>query len=389
MPLRFAHLTRPNIRALKPSERITEHGITAERLKDGDVRYSVNVMVDGERIHRVVGRESEGVTRTQAEEFIAKVRADAQAGRLNLPKGRKTPLTFAKASKLYLDGEKEVGAKDLVKKEGHLRLHLVPYFGQMRVDRISKFTVEKFRNDMLRHGHKLGNINRVLSTYRHMGNRLADQENIPSPFPMIKLKEPDNRRNRVLTHDEEDLLLKAALQDGNPYSWLFMKIGLSTGLRHSEILSARFDGFDAQRRRLRVRVKGARIREQPLSSEMTQILERERDMADDPDGWLFPTSKSASGHIEDMKRAFRRCARRAGLNPADVIPHTMRHTAITNLAETGADIPTIQEFSGHLSLKMVMRYAHARDRRVDEAVDKMERAKTKVEQIAPSKTRNS
>ena len=193
----------------------------------------------------------------------------------------------------------------------------------------------------------------------------------------------------MLTHDEEDLLLKAALQDGNPYSWLFMKIGLSTGLRHSEILSARFDGFDAQRRRLRVRVKGARIREQPLSSEMTQILERERDMADDPDGWLFPTSKSASGHIEDMKRAFRRSARRAGLNPADVIPHTMRHTAITNLAETGADIPTIQEFSGHLSLKMVMRYAHARDRRVDEAVDKMERAKTKVEQIAPSKTRNS
>jgi hypothetical protein len=38
---------------------------------------------------------------------------------------------------------------------------------------------------------------------------------------------------------------------------------------------------------------------------------------------------------------------------------------------------------------MVMRYAHARDRRVDEAVDRMEKAKTKVEQIAPSKTQNS
>jgi hypothetical protein len=45
--------------------------------------------------------------------------------------------------------------------------------------------------------------------------------------------------------------------------------------------------------------------------------------------------------------------------------------------------------SGHFSLKMVMRYAHARDRRVDEAVDKMEKAKTKVEQIVPSKTQNS
>ncbi len=58
-------------------------------------------------------------------------------------------------------------------------------------------------------------------------------------------------------------------------------------------------------------------------------------------------------------------------------------------AATGADIPTIQAFSGHLNLKMVMCYAHARDRRVDEAVDKMEKAKTKVEQITASKTRDS
>ncbi len=73
----------------------------------------------------------------------------------------------------------------------------------------------------------------------------------------------------------------------------------------------------------------------------------------------------------------------------EVIPHTMRHTAISNLAATGADIPTIQEFSGRLSLKMVMRYAHTRDRRVDHAVNEMERAKTKVEQIAPTKSRDS
>jgi integrase len=382
-------LTRPSIRALKPGERITEHGITSEGLPDGDVRYSINIMVDGERIHRVLGRESDGTTRTQAEEFIAKTRFEAKEGRLSLPKGRKTPLTFSKAAKLYLEGEKEVGAKDMVSKEGHLRLHLVPYFGSMRVERISKFTVEKFRNDMLRRGYKLGNVNRVLSTYRHMGYRLADQGKIQSPFPMTKLKEPDNRRSRVLTHDEERLLLEAALQDSNTYSWLFVKIGLSTGLRHSEILSARFDGLDDRRRRLRVRVKGDRIREQPLSGKLVEILNREREMAEDPDGWIFPSPKSASGHIEDMKTTFKRCLLRAGLSPKEVVPHTMRHTAITNLAETGADIPTIQEFSGHLSLKMVMRYTHARDRRVNHAVDEMERAKTKVERIAPPKSRDS
>jgi len=33
----------------------------------------------------------------------------------------------------------------------------------------------------------------------------------------------------------------------------------------------------------------------------------------------------------------------------------MRHTAITNLAETGAAFKTIQEFSGHETLEMVFR----------------------------------
>lgn len=135
MALRFTRLDRPSIRRLKPGDKIVEHGIAAERLTNGDVRYSVNFMVDGQRIHRVIGRASEGVTRTQAEEFISKARSDAREGRRQLSRGRKTPLTFAKAAKRYLESEQEVGAKDLISKEAHLRLHLVPYFSNMRVDR--------------------------------------------------------------------------------------------------------------------------------------------------------------------------------------------------------------------------------------------------------------
>ena len=116
MSIRFTRLTRVNIRRLKPGEKITEHGITAERLRDGDTRYSVNVMVDGQRIHRVIGRQSERVTRTQAEQFIAKARTDAKEGRLNLPRGRKVGLTFTNASKLYMKLLGETGGKSLAEK---------------------------------------------------------------------------------------------------------------------------------------------------------------------------------------------------------------------------------------------------------------------------------
>jgi len=95
-------------------------------------------------------------------------------------------------------------------------------------------------------------------------------------------------------------------------------------------------------------------------------------MAEDPDGWIFPSKTSKSGHIKQMSDPFARCVKRAEMDPEVVIPHIMRHTAFTRLAETGADLKTFQEFSGHKSLSMIMRYAHAQDRTVNLALDRME-----------------
>ncbi len=60
----------------------------------------------------------------------------------------------------------------------------------------------------------------------------------------------------------------------------------------------------------------------------------------------------------------------------------MRHTPITELAETGAEARAVHAFSGHKSREMVWRYTHARDRRVNEALDRFEEAGTKVERLA-------
>jgi hypothetical protein len=67
MALKFTKLTRLEIRKLAPGHSITEHGLTFERLPNGDGRHTVNIMVDGVRVHRVIGKESDGVTRQQAE----------------------------------------------------------------------------------------------------------------------------------------------------------------------------------------------------------------------------------------------------------------------------------------------------------------------------------
>lgn len=101
---------------------------------------------------------------------------------------------------------------------------------------------------------------------------------------MVRLRREDNRRTYVITAEEEGRLLDAALTDENAFVWLFVKLGLATGLRHSELLRTRFEHLDAVRRRLGVRVKGGGWREQPLTRSITAVLEHERPMAQDADG---------------------------------------------------------------------------------------------------------
>ncbi|MCL2644315.1 MAG: N-terminal phage integrase SAM-like domain-containing protein [Betaproteobacteria bacterium] len=141
----FSKLTRPNMRKLASGGKISEHGITYERQASGDGVFTVSIMVDGQRIHRVIGRESEGTTRTQAEEFIGKARNDAKHDRLSLPKGRKVALSFRDAAAKYLERLGESGGKDLKMKATRLNLHLVPFFGDMPLSKISAFDVERYK----------------------------------------------------------------------------------------------------------------------------------------------------------------------------------------------------------------------------------------------------
>jgi len=143
MPLKFSKLNRPELRRLSSGQKITEHGITFERLATGDGVYSVNIMVDGQRVHRVIGRESDGTTRTQAEEFIEKIKRDAKDGRLSLPKGRKITFSFKEAGIKYLQKQEVEGGKNLKTKHMQMQLHLIPFFGEIPLSKMSSFDIER------------------------------------------------------------------------------------------------------------------------------------------------------------------------------------------------------------------------------------------------------
>ena len=370
MTLRFSQLDRPAIRRLQPGEKIAEHGITAARLADGDLRYTVAIMVDGRRIHRVIGKESDRVTRTQCEEFVEQARSDARRGALNLPKGRKLAFTFAAAGADYVKRLEQANGRNVAIKRRQLRMYLAPFFGTMRLDAITAFAIEKYKKRRLDSGAAAATVNRELATLSHLFSKAVEWRWLDRiPARPKKLAESAGRII-ALTDEECDMLTQAAVAGADPDLWLFIAFGLNTAMRHGEILAARWDQLDLANRRLFILEAKAGEREQPITAELAELLTREREMRDDREGWIFPSphSDSAAGHRARMDGPFREAVKAAGLDAAMITPHVMRHTAITKLVQAGVDLPTVQRISGHKTLAMVLRYTHVHGRHIDSAI---------------------
>ena len=235
----FDKITRTRMRTLQPGERLSEQGITYERLSNGDGLFSVNITVDGKRIHRNLGRESEGVTRTTAEQFISKVRNDAREGRLHLPKRRKVPLTLAGAAPLYLDRLLEEGGKEIDRKRQRLQQCLLPFLGELGIDQITSFDIERYKKHRLGQHiqtrkkvvkgqtlpmNKPATVNRELATLSHLLNKAVEWGWIErQPAKIRKLKE-DNGRIVYLSPAQAEALLEAAKSDRNRQIYPFILI---------------------------------------------------------------------------------------------------------------------------------------------------------------------
>jgi integrase len=372
MSLKFSRLHRSATQALKSGERLIEHGITAERLRTGDIRFSINIMVDGQRIHRVIGRESEGVTRFQAEQAIESIRTKAREGRLDLPKSRKLYRTFAEAAKEYLERMEESGGKNIGPKRMHLGRHLSPYFGSQRVDQLKEFALRTYRKKRLDSGSSEATVNREMATLSHLLKSAVRWEWFGADrIPPIPKGKETRQPIVVLSQLQASALMTAAIHDQDQRLWLFVMFGLGAAMRHREILRVRYEQIDFHTRRLFIPEAKAGEREQPITPALADALKRQQQMEEDQEGWVFPTAipgQSKAGHRTNMARQFARAVVRAGLDPDKVTPHTMRHTAITRLVKAGVDLPTIQKISGHKTLAMVLRYVHVHGEHIDAAI---------------------
>lgn len=370
--IKFTKLTKYGIRHLEPGGKLIEGGIEFERLSNRDGRYTVNITVDGQRIHRVIGKESEGVSRREAERFIETARTQSRAGRLNLPKGKKCHLTLAQAAQAYQTRLNQTGGKDLRSKRHRLKDHLIPFFGKTALVSIGTYDVECYKQRRQEQGASRATINRELAVLSHLLN-WALEWNWLQHLPCHIHKFPERSGCRqYLTLDESIRLLQAAERSPLPHIHRFIRIGLATGMRKQEILSIQISDIDWRKQTIYVPSAKTGDRFQPISQGLAQFLTDDLQRGQANSLWLFPSPDSQSGHQREIRKAFRTVVQQAGLDPAVVVCHILRHTAITQLVQAGVDLPTVQQISGHKTLRMVGHYAHANPSHVQAALELLE-----------------
>ncbi len=390
----YIKLIRLSMRKLAPGEKLNEHGIVFERQANGDGVFTVNIMVDGQRIHRVIGHETDGTTRTQAEEFIEKTRQDAKTGRLNLPAGRKIARSFSSAADEYLSKLAEEGGKDLKMKRCRLTMHLTPFFGNTPLSKICSFDVERYKKQRLeddaqcsvlkdgtkRYKGKMkpGTINRELAALSHLFTKAVEWGWLDHKPATIKRLKESGGRIVYLTVDQIKRLLKAAQEDQNIQIYPFILIGLETSMRRSEIFSIRREHINIEQQIISIPKAKSGAREQPITSHLVDFLVAYVETLPPGTPWLFPSPAAREGRTINLDKPFRRVVANAGLDATLIVRHTLRHTAITHLVQAGVDLPTVKRISGHKNLSMVERYSHQNGAHIESAMDKLSERYRKV-----------
>ena len=157
----------------------------------------------------------------------------------------------------------------------------------------------------------------------------------------------------------------------------------ATGMRVSELVSLPVGACRGNPSLLLIRGKGGKERMVPLNGPARSALTawlalRDNAPADSPLGklvagrssrWLFP-APSTDGHMtrQAMNGLLNQLALSAGLDPARVSPHVIRHAFATHLLEGGADLRAIQSLLGHSDLGTTEIYTHVLDARIRDLV---------------------
>ncbi len=233
------------------------------------------------------------------------------------------------------------------------------------LDKIDEQMIEKLKGQRTRQRSRLGkplavaSINRELATLRRL-LRLAQEWRILDRIPRVRLFGGEAGRSFVLSYQQEELYLHMAPDPLRDVAMLMLDTGMRPGeacaiewahVRLVPAVGARF-GY--------VHVPGGKSknakRNLSLTARVAAMLAGRR-MARHKADLVFQGVADGPFLVSSLDHQHTEFRWLLGM-PAEFVIHSLRHTMLTRLGESGADAFTIMKIAGHSSVTVSQRYVH-------------------------------
>ena len=281
-----------------------------------------------------------------------------------------TAKTFAELAAYWMEhrASRKRNPKD---DQSIIRVHLIPAFGDLKLQAIGVEAVDRFRTTKIHlHPKTLSNILTLFISMLNLGVELKWLAKVPViKKPRLRLFAEDF--NYLRDDSEIRRFLDSARVEGEVELVLYAT-AIYTGLREGELAGLTFNDIDFEKRLITVQrsfksqTKSGDVRYVPILDPLLPLLRDWRLRC--PGRLVFPNKHGNMQH--PAGRVFRdvrtRVLKRAGFPQITkngkvrdyVVFHDLRHTFASHWVLKGGDIFRLQKILGHKSVTMTMRYAH-------------------------------
>jgi integrase/recombinase XerC len=157
-----------------------------------------------------------------------------------------------------------------------------------------------------------------------------------------------------------------------------LEVLYSCGIRVSELAGLNLSSIDFDQRLVKVLGKGNKERIVPIGRKALRAIQdcveatlplRKKTQRDPQDEPLFINFRGGRLTTRSIGRVVKKYASQCGLM-TEITPHSLRHTFATHLLDGGADLRSVQELLGHVSLSTTQKYTHVSLEKLMEVYDK-------------------
>ena len=329
-------------------------GVETKRwLVDVDLQHS-----DGSR--QRVRKISPVQTKRGAEKFERELRSSLANGNYSKEGDKNKNLTLKCFAKEFMNiyATNNNKPSEAASKESMLRIHILPLLGSYHLAELSTKEFEYYKAQKTKEGLKAKTVKNHLACLRKMLN-VAKEWGYINSVPIIKNPPVPKADFDFLSFEESERLINVC--EGQLLC--MVTVALHTGLRIGELRALHWQDVDLVAGRLSVKrsawkkdigsPKSGRSREIPLNSVAMRALQAHKHLRG-PLVFSKPNGKLLGE--QDPYRPLAYACKGAGLRK--IAWHTLRHSFASHLVMRGQPLKAVQEFLGHASMEMTMRYAH-------------------------------